>query len=289
VRDTCAGPTATKSCVARTVAVPVDDEDRVAGAQAGRPTISSDGRYVALEMWAAKSAAQNPASTSQIVLADTCMGIEPPVSCAESAERISYAPDDSTLGGVNISPSLNSDARFVVFESQPSDSSTGNAAHVSRAYLRDTCLGETAPDGCVPSTTLIVNDSTTAAGKTQNFSPAISATGRFISFVSGAASTPPAGQVATEGSLVVRDTCFGAVLPCTPHTYPVSEASATFSSVHAMLAVSSNTKSTPLAADRYSAAPLTADGRFAAFYAPDTIAADPASGIGDVYLAVTPF
>src|ERR1700689_3028722 len=289
VRDTCAGPTATKACVVRTVAVPVDDEDRVAGAQAGRPAISSDGRYVALEMWAAKSAAQNAASTSQIVLADTCMGIEPPVSCTESAERISYAPDDSTLGGVNISPALNSDARFVVFESQPPDSSTGNAAHLSRAYLRDTCLGGTAPDGCVPSTTLIVNDSPPAASKPQNFSPAIRAAGRFSSFVSGAASTPPAGQVATEGSLVVRDTCFGAVLPCTPHTYAVSEASATFSAAHAMLAVSSNAKSAPLTADRYSASPLSADGRFATFYAPDTIAAEPASGIGDVYLAVTPF
>ncbi len=289
VRDTCAGPTATKSCVAHTMAVPVDDEDRVAGAQAGRPAISSDGRYVALEMWAAKSAAQNPASTSQIVLADTCMGIEPPVICAESAERISYAPDDSTLGGVNISPSLSSDARFVVFESQPADSSTGNAARVSRAYLRDTCLGQTAPDGCTPSTSLITNDSVTATTKTQNFSPAISASGRYISFVSGAASTVPAGQVATEGSLVVRDTCFGAVLQCAPHTYGVSEAAATFSATHATVAVFSNGKSGPLAADRYTAAPLSSDGRFAAFYAPDTIAARPASGVGDVYLAVTPF
>jgi trimeric autotransporter adhesin len=289
VRDTCAGPTATKACVARTVVVPVDDEDRVAGAQAGRPAISSDGRYVALEMWAAKSAAQNPASTAQIVLADTCMGIDSPVSCEASAERISYAPDDSTLGGVNISPSLSSDARFVVFESQPADSSTGNAAHVSRAYLRDTCLGETAPDGCVPSTTLLANDSVAAATKTQNFSPAISASGRYISFVSGAASTTPAGQVATEGSLVVRDTCFGAVLPCTAHTYAVSEAAASLSVTHAMLVVSSNSKSAPLVADRYSAAPLSADGRCAAFYAPNTIAAEPASGIGDVYLAVTPF
>ena len=290
MRDTCAGPTATKSCLARTVAVPVDDEDRVTGAQAGRPAISSDGRYVALEMWAAKSAAQNPASTSQIVLADICMGIEPPVSCAESAERISYAPDDSTLGGVNISPSLSGDARFVVFESQPADSSTANAAHASRAYLRDTCLGETAPDGCDPSTTLIANDSTTAATKTQNFSPAISASGRYISFVSGGASAVPAGQVATEGSLVVRDTCFGTVLPCTAHTYAVSEATASLSATHATLVVStSNKKSAPLAADRYSAAPFSADGRFAAFYAPDTIAAQPASGIGDVYLAITPF
>jgi hypothetical protein len=289
VRDTCAGPTATKACVARTVAVPADDEDRVAGAQAGRPAISSNGRYVTLEMWTAKSTAQNSASSSQIVLADTCMGIEPPVTCEASAERISYAPDDSTLSGANISPSLSGDARFVVFESQPPAGSNGNAAPVSKAYLRDACLGETAPDGCVPSTTLITNDSATTSTKTQNFSPAISASGRYISFVSGAAATLPAGQVATEGSLVVRDTCFGAVLPCTAHTYAISEATAVISATHASLVVSGNNKSAPLAADRYSVAPLSADGRFAAFYAPDTIAAQPASGVGDVYLTVTPF
>ena len=290
VRDTCAGPTATKACVVRTIIVPLDDEDRVAGAQAGRPAISSDGRYVALEMWTAKSAAPTSTSTSQIALADTCMGIEPPVSCAASAERISYAPDDSILSGANISPSLSGDARFVVFESQPVSSSTGNAAQLSKSFVRDTCLGDTAPDGCVPSTTLIANDSATTATKTLNFSPAISASGRYISFVSGAsAATVPAGQVATEGSLVVRDTCFSAVLPCTPHTYAVSDATAVFSATRAALVVSSNSKSAPLAADRYTAAPLSADGRFAVFYAPDTIAAQPASGAGDVYLTVTPF
>jgi hypothetical protein len=291
VRDTCAGPTATKACVARTMAVPVDDEDRAVGAQAGRPAISSDGRYVALEMWTAKSNAQNSASTSQIVLADTCMGIEPPVYCEASAERISYAPDDSALSGANISPSLSGDARFVVFESQPAQSSSGTTAQVSKSYLRDTCLGDTAPDGCVPSTTLITNDSTTAATtavKALNFSPAISASGRYISFVSGAAAAP-AGQVSTEGSLVVRDTCFSAVLPCTPHTYAVSDATAVFSATRVALVVSGRTKSAPLAADRYTAAPLTVDGRFAVFYAPDTIAAQPASGAGDVYLTVTPF
>jgi hypothetical protein len=145
----------------------------------------------------------------------------------------------------------------------------------------------------VPSTTLIANDSSTAATsastKSLNFSPAISASGRYISFVSGAASaTVPAGQVATEGSLVVRDTCFSAVLPCTPHTYAVSDSSAVFSTTRSSLVVSSS-KSAPLAADRYTAAPLSADGRFAVFYAPDTIAAQPASGAGDVYFAVTPF
>jgi WD40-like Beta Propeller Repeat len=291
VRDTCAGPTATKACAARTLAVPVDEEDLVAGAQAGRPEISADGRYVALEMWAAKSAAQNAASSSQIVLADTCMGIEPPVSCDASAERISFAPDDSILTGANIAPSLNNDARFVVFESQPASSSNGNNVSASKVFLRDTCLGETAPDGCSPSTTLIANDSAaTSATKTQNFSPAISASGRYISFVSGAAPTSSATQVPVEGSLVVRDTCFGAVLPCTPHATAVSESAAALSATHAALAsVGGNAKGSALVADRYSMAPLSADGRFAAFYAPDTIAAEPASGIGDVYLTVTPF
>jgi hypothetical protein len=240
-------------------------------------------------MWTAKSAAQNSVSASQIVLADTCLGIEPPVSCEAAAERISYAPDDSTLGGANISPSLSGDARFVVFESQPSALSNGNPAQLSKAYLRDTCLGDTAPDGCVPSTTLITNDSTTTTTKSLNFSPAISSSGRYISFVSGAAASVPAGQVATEGSLVVRDTCFGAVLPCAAHTYAVSEATAVFSASRAALVVSGATKSAPLAADRYTAAPMSADGRFAVFYAPDTIAAQPASGVGDVYLTVTPF
>ncbi len=202
VRDTCAGPTATKACVPKTVAVAVDDEDRVAGAQAGRPAISSDGRYIAFEMWAAKPAAQNTASTSQIILADSCMGIDAPIDCVASAERISYAPDGSALGGANIWPSLSSDGRFAVFESQPADSPKGSIATVSKALLRDTCLGDTAPDGCIPSTTLIVNDSNAASVKLQSFSPAISASGRYISFISGTASAAAAGQVTTEGSLV---------------------------------------------------------------------------------------
>jgi hypothetical protein len=293
VRDTCAGPTGTKSCVARTIAVPGDEEDRVTGVQAGRPAISADGRYVAFEMWAAKPAGQTSASASQIVLADTCLGIDAPVVCSASAKRISYAPDGSALGGANISPSMSSDGRFVVFESQPADSATGNPGGISKALLRDTCMGGTAPDGCVASTTLVSSDSATSTGKLQSFSPAISASGRYISFVSGTASSTPAGEGATEGSLLIRDTCFGAVIACTPHTYAVPSTAAVLAGAHASLAslsgAANTTKSSSLIADKYSAAPISADGRFAAFYAPDTVAAEPASGIGDVYLTVTPF
>jgi WD40-like Beta Propeller Repeat len=292
IRDTCEGPTGTKSCLPSTLAAPIDDEDQLTGAQAGRPAISADGRYVAYEMWASQSAGPSAVSTSQIVLADTCLGVEVPVVCSASAERIAYAPDGSVLGGANISPSVNSDGRFVAFESQPVESVNAVAASVSKAFLRDTCVGPTAPDGCTPSTIQIASDGSTAAAKSQIFSPSVSASGRYVSFVSGIAPGAPAGDVATEGSLLVRDTCFAAALPCAPHTYIVPSATAALSGAHVTLAsfsTANSPKVAPLIVDKYSAAPISSDGRFAAFYAPDTVAAQPASGLGDVYLTITPF
>ncbi|MGA8409654.1 MAG: IPT/TIG domain-containing protein [Candidatus Acidiferrales bacterium] len=294
VRDTCEGPTGTKSCLPSTLAVPVDAQDQLTGAQAGRPAISADGRYVAYEMWATPSAAQTAVSTSQIVLADTCLGVEVPVVCSASAERISYGTDGSVLAGANISPSVNSDGRFVAFESQPPESANANTAtsSTSKAFLRDTCAGPTAPDGCTPSTILIATDASTSSAKSQSFSPAVSASGRYVSFVSGIVSNSPAGEVATEGSLLVRDTCFAAAGPCTPRTYLVPSTPAALAGPHAALATFSTAnspKASPLIVDKFSPAPISADGRFAAFYAPDTVAAQPASGIGDVYLTITQF
>ncbi|MGA8674928.1 MAG: IPT/TIG domain-containing protein, partial [Candidatus Acidiferrales bacterium] len=175
IRDTCEGPTGTKSCIPSTLAVPVDEADQIAGAQAGRPAISAAGRYVAYELWASQSAAQSGVSTSQIVLADTCLGVEVPVVCDASAERISYGTDGSALSGANISPSINSDGRFVAFESQPAESASATTGSTSRTFLRDTCVGLTAPDGCAPSTVQITTDSITSAAKSQSFSPAVSA------------------------------------------------------------------------------------------------------------------
>ncbi|MGA7920847.1 MAG: IPT/TIG domain-containing protein [Candidatus Acidiferrales bacterium] len=292
IRDTCAGPTGTKACVPRTITVATEELDRAAGAQAGRPTISADGRYVSFEIWSAQSSAQSRPSTSEIVLADTCLGIEAPAVCAPSTKTISYAPDGSTLSGANISPSISGDGRFVVFEWQPADAATGNTSS-SRALLRDACLGPTAPDGCIPSTTLLPTEANSATAKAQSFSPMISASGRYISSVSGSLSSAPANEDSNEGSLVIRDTCFGAILPCTPHTYGISGPSLTVMGAHTASAnlshTASGTKMAPLIADKYSAAPISADGHFAAFYAPDTADAQPASGVGDVYLTVTPF
>ncbi len=287
VRDTCAGPTATKSCVPHTISAALDDDDRLSSIQSGRPAISADGRFVAYEAWSGASATSSVLTSSAVVLADTCQGIDAAAGCTPSAHRISYAADGSLLGGVNIAPSINSDARFVVFESQPAAGATDSAA-TSKAFLRDTCLGATAPDGCAPSSTVLNAASSGVADKNQVFSPAISSSGRYISFVEGRSAFASPTESSTEGALLVRDTCFGAALPCTARAYVVAtSSSATAKTTAAISSVSSAIRS--VSVDQYTASPISSDGRFAAFYAPGTVAAQPASGVGDVCISIALF
>src|ERR1700722_1787867 len=287
VRDTCAGPTATKSCVARTIAAMLDDDDLGTSIQSGRPMISADGRFVAFEAWSGSTAVQNPAESSAIVLADTCLGIDAGVGCSPSARRISYATDGSLLAGVNLGPSVTEDARFVVFESQPA-TTDGTSVNTSRVFLRDTCLGATAPDGCNPATTLVSSGNSSASDKNAVFSPFISASGRYISFVEGHSAFAAANKSAAEGALVLRDTCFGAALPCAARAYAFSAATSN-PSKNAAVVVTGSGKIPSVSVDQFSAAPISADGRFAAFYAPGTVAAQPASGVGDVYISIALF
>jgi hypothetical protein len=290
VRDTCAGPTATKACVARTIAVALDDEDLGANIQSGRPVISADGRFVAFEAWSGPATTQSPVASSAIVLADTCLGIDATVGCSPSARRISYSTDGSLLAGVNLAPSINEDARFVVFESQPA-TSNGNPATSSKVFLRDTCLGATAPDGCNPSTSMVSVGNSGAIDKNAVFSPFISGSGRYISFVEGHSAYALPSESTTEGALIVRDTCFGAALPCALRAYAFS-AAASFAAGNTSKnagTVAASGKIPSVSVDQYSAAPISADGRYAAFYAPGTVAAQPASGVGDVYISIALF
>lgn len=290
VRDTCAGPTASKSCMPHTISVALDDEDRLSSIQSGRPAISANGRYVAYEAWSAASATSSALTSAAIVLADTCQGIDASAGCTPTAHRISYAADGSALSGVNIAPSVNADARFVVFESQPAQpaSASADSAVSSRSFLRDTCLGATAPDGCVPSTTALNAASSTVADKNQVFSPSISASGRYVSFVEGHSAFASPNASSTEGALLVRDTCFGAALPCTARAYAVAaSSSANAKTAVAVSSVSNAIRS--VSVDQYTASPISSEGRFAAFYAPTTAAAQPASGVGDVCISVALF
>jgi WD40-like Beta Propeller Repeat len=290
VRDTCAA--APKSCVAQTYAVAMDDADRNAFAQGARPVISASGRYVAYEAWtgteAVAAGAPGAEESAQVVIADTCLGLDAPAGCRTSAVRAPIGGDVS-----NFSPSISASGRYVTFESQPisanaATSTTGS--NVSHVFVRDTCFSATS--SCTPSTFAVSADAlTVAAGRTEAYSPSISASGRYVSFIAGSSA---AGST-TEGTIEVRDMCFGAGKGCVVHSYAANDTGSGCPSLGCNPPTvptgcpGATSNSTGVTGDKYTAAPLSANGRLAAFYAPSSTPAQPANGIGDIFLTNTPF
>jgi Tol biopolymer transport system component len=257
VRDTCSGTGAPVGCIPRTYSASFSLDAEQDTQHLADPVLSADGRYVAFD-------ASNPAdqSASQVFLADTCGGLNGSTPCVTSRMEISLAADGSSLSGSNRLPSVSADGRFVAFES----STSGGAPTV---FLRDTCLGTTASADCVPSTALLSADVT---------SPSISASGRYISFVTVASLNSGGGGSISAGALYLYDTCFGATQSCVPQTYPISAGSAGSGSATSLLAAAAS-----------SPAPLTSDGSIIVFSSSAAIAGLPLSGQGDVLLTVAPF
>jgi Tfp pilus assembly protein PilW len=274
VRDTCAGPTASVACVPKTIGVIATPTSRTGDVQAFQAKISSTGRYLAITTRRVGGTKTDGRIMSQIFLWDLCLGTDAPAACSPSELEISVAPDGTALGGLNAEASLSADARFVVFESRGSGSG-GSESSPQNIFLRDTCLGATASDSCVPSTALIYSQNPPIEGASQSLVPSISPSGRFISFVANGSGPDLVKNEA--GSLFIHDTCFGARTVCTPATYPNAGAGA-------------DLKMIPLMMDKITPVPLTADGRYAVYHsrAADDSAA-PVSGLGDVFLVATPF
>lgn len=293
-RDTCTGVTATKSCVPQTYAVAMDEQDSAAFAQGARPVISATGRYVAFEAWTGGEAAQagvpGANESAEIVIADTCLGTEVPAGCRPTSLRASLATDGATVSGSNFSPSISANGRYVAFESQPvvsaaAGSSGTTTANASRIFVRDTCNGAAA--GCSPSTAQVAAEMLTAgSGRTEVYSPSLSPSGRYLSYL---ASSPSSGS-STEGVIQVRDLCYGAGKSCQARAYAVDDTSTCSSGCQTAPPCppvpSSATGST---ADKYTPIPLSANGRFVAFYAPESMPAQPSNGIGDIFMTITPF
>ena len=267
VRDLCNGPTASESCFPQTTLVPQAKQVSASPMDTDHPSISSDGRYVTFQQWVPRAGSSS--LDSVLFLRDTCLGLDAPPSCAPSTTEISFAPDAQVLTGVSESASVSSDGRFVAFASQPDSASAGNSAGQA-VYLRDTCLGLTAPDGCIASTSLIA----TAAASGAPYSPWITPGGRYISFLVGPPVSNSSDASDRDGIVYVYDTCFGSASACTPQAVALtSSASAAAGGL--------------LAGDKFTLVPLSSDGRFAAFYSSTHAAAQPASGLGDIFQTVT--
>jgi hypothetical protein len=273
VRDTCAGLTAGKSCIASTAEIPVDAKYQASGSEAKDPAISADGRYVAFV--AAGSTSDATRGSSQILLRDTCLGSNVPASCVPSTTELSLSAAGRSGNGQSTDPAVSGDGRFVVYQSSASNLVAEVSKSETNVFLRDTCLGATASDGCTPSTVLIGAETAGVSTNSDAFAPWISASGRYVSFISGI-STYAKRQHSVETFLFVRDTCFGATTACTARTVTV--------------ATPGNSSQAPiLDVNQFLPVPIISNGRVAAFSSTSRVSTAPVSGYGDVLLTLTSF
>jgi Tol biopolymer transport system component len=259
VRDTCAGLSAAPSCVPQTISAIAGQESSLAGAQPASPSISATGRYIAFAASRSISGSAAEASDSQIFVEDTCLGADSPAGCVRSLAAVSVGADGSELAGVNQSPSISADGRFVAFAS-------ASSSEPPKVFLRDTCNG--AAQSCTPSTILLAQGA---------IAPSVNASGRYVSFIDVSSSTASPVTPNTVGILSVYDTCFGAATSCPPQPYQISSGNAA-----ATGSLSTVSASGP--------APLSSDGSLIVFPTAEVNSSLPISGrLSDVWLASTPF
>jgi len=184
------------------------------------PAVSMDGRYVAY------TATQT--GHAQVFVRDTCEGAVS--GCQARTILLSSATDGTAGNDDSRSPSMSSDGRYIAFSSAASNLVTG-AGTGRQVYLRDTCFGA-ASASCTPATRLVSTDANGALVGTESILPSVSASGRFVAFLSvtpshatsqASAQTKSSAAATNSGyrQVFVRDTCLGAA-DCAPKTTRIS-------------------------------------------------------------------
>lgn len=275
VRDTCHGASAPANCTPWTIALP-PGEDSANSDQRFHPSISPDGRFVVFDSSAVAGSGAPESGT--VFLGDTCLGEAVAADCTPKTALVSNSIDPKFTYARAQSAAVSADGRFVTFRADKIPAAGIGSALPLRGqiFLRDTCLGSTASRNCAPSISLISADSSGNPGNAESLWPGIDSSGRFVSFVSFASNLT---TDATQGlaRVFVRDTCVGAIAVCLPGTISITPS----------VALSADLEES---GDGIWPVPLTAGGRFAAFYAVTAPGASaPVSGKGDVFLTATAF
>ncbi|MGB6469297.1 MAG: IPT/TIG domain-containing protein [Candidatus Acidiferrales bacterium] len=192
------------------------------------PSISPDGRFVTYVSLATNLVSNVLADgvTPQVYLTDTCSSTAANGTCTPTTYLIS-TPDGSTPGNEpSSSPSVSSGGTYVTFVSQASNlgKSAPNSSTAQEVFLNSPCV--VTQTGCVVTTQLISTpDGITPANGTSG-QPAISSTGRFVTFAS--TGTNLVVGVGPTQQIFVRDLCTGeAVTLCAPATALVSTSDGT--------------------------------------------------------------
>jgi len=240
MRDTCAG--ADPSCIPSTIRVSEGSEPN---GLSDSPGISGNGRYVVFRSAATNLIVNDTNLADDIFLRDTCVG--GPVGCVPQTVRVSEATGGTEADGFSDEPAVSADGRYVAFFSPATNLVGGDANGVNDIFVHDTCLGVVS--GCTPATTRASLAGDGSEGNDDSAEASISGNGRFIAFRSFA-SNLAAGDANGKVDILVRDTCGGAPVGCTPSTALVSLAN----------------DGSQGDSDSTTRPSLSADGRFVAFF-----------------------
>src|SRR6266849_7620092 len=216
--------------------------------------ISANGRFLL-----ASSLFVNTSLPSPLQLYDSCVGAS---GC--TSQLLWTGPQTKSR------PSLAGEDQYVVFDSDDSTIVAGDTNGVTDVFLSFTCVG--APAGCVQQNVGISVSTDGSQANGASSSPAVSASGRYVTFTS-TASNLAANDTNGASDVFLRDTCVGAPAECQLSTARVSVATdgteANGSSSSGILSVSD-------------------DGRFVVFEssAPNLVAND-TNGVSDVFLRDT--
>jgi len=180
--------------------------------------MTRDARYVSYRTKATNLTSPASNGKDQIVLRETCVDL---TACTPQTTPISLSNLGSWGDNISRDPAISGDGRYVAFSSVASNFGSTIPLGRFQIYLRDTCLGVVS--SCAPTTTLVSVGSSGIAGDGDSYGTTISASGRFIGFLSS--STQLISHSAGGVNAYLRDTCLGAA-SCTPSTTLLSKSPA---------------------------------------------------------------
>jgi hypothetical protein len=182
-------------------------------ASIGAADIANAGVFPIRVVTPAASGATEGNNFSNILTFQVCSG-----ACPQDVAATSKAVS-ATPAGDAYSPAISADRRYVAFAAAAADPSASAATGLRKIFLRDTCEG--APAGCKPQTILVSRAWHGGEPNAESRSPAISADGRYVAFVSDASDVIE-NDSNSVSDVFLRDTCMGAPDGCTPATTRVS-------------------------------------------------------------------
>jgi Bacterial Ig-like domain (group 2)/WD40-like Beta Propeller Repeat len=175
-------------------------------------SLSHTGRYVAFQARGPAFAPDSGSPASDVLfIRDTCRGAD--AGCVPSTRFASSLDGgDATDTWRASEPSLSADGRYLAFTA-----TRPGQPFFQQVYMRDLCVG--APANCQPTTALISIANDGGAADDSASTPVLSASGRYVTFLSAAPNLR--GRPGTTTEVYLRDLCVGA-LDCGPSTQRVS-------------------------------------------------------------------